>query len=328
MGIYRRHSALSKSVLSKAVLFVCGALITGCTTFSPNAITSSTQPHEDAPAENLSLTHDTKAAISQPLADVKPPQQQPQQLEDRQFDLPVTMASPRSQRSTQKPDPQTQTAHLDYLDYDPADEGDYEPIDFLGICEGVQAGFGYNGEETLRALLNEVETEDCELAQARLLTITDLRLSGPEMPETVITCLLINLPTYVDIGTIAAAMPNLTRLELSDRIIDDLTPIRDLTQLTELHLSNTQISDISPIAHLTKLTTLDISHNQVHDISPISNLANLQHINLAANPVRDISPLAVLPREGASFNLNDVPFDLKTCPDTLTDTCEHPSVGY
>ncbi|MEL7143005.1 MAG: leucine-rich repeat domain-containing protein [Cyanobacteria bacterium J06643_4] len=200
-------------------------------------------------------------------------------------------------------------------------------VSFLAVCEGRSQ----EGWETVNALLAEVGTTDCAIAQSQLLTITDLRLSGPDMAALPITCLLIDLPQYAHMGIIASAMPNLTHLDLSHHQVTDLAAIETLTNLEVLNLSDTQIADISPIAGLTQLTHLDISDNQIQDISAISSLTQLRAIDISHNPIANIRPLAVMytPERDLEFiDLSNIALDRTTCPYQLGDACEDPNIGY
>lgn len=199
-------------------------------------------------------------------------------------------------------------------------------VSFLEVCEGRSQ----EGWETVNALLAEVGTSDCAIAQTRLLTITDLRLSDPDMTELPITCLLIDLPQYAHMGVIASAMPNLTHLDLSHHQVADLAAIEMLTNLEVLNLSDTQIQDISPIAGLTQLTHLDISYNQIQDISAISSLTQLRAIDISHNPIENIRPLTVMytpDRDLEFIGLSDIELDRTTCPYQLGDACEDPNIG-
>ena len=91
-----------------------------------------------------------------------------------------------------------------------------------------------------------------------------------------------------------ASLTKLTKLELDDKEITDLTDLEHATQLTDLDLSYNQISDVTPFAHLTQLIYLDLSDNQISDISPLAQLTQLTELELDRNQISDISPLAQL----------------------------------
>ena len=99
---------------------------------------------------------------------------------------------------------------------------------------------------------------------------------------------------------------NLTRLELgveyveaerrwlNSNSVSNLSPLAELTKLTELSVRNNDISDISPLVGLTNLTRLWSDNNNITDISPVVGLANLTYLNLGGNNITDISPVAGL----------------------------------
>ncbi|MDE0684774.1 MAG: leucine-rich repeat domain-containing protein, partial [Candidatus Poribacteria bacterium] len=94
-----------------------------------------------------------------------------------------------------------------------------------------------------------------------------------------------------------AKLPRLSWIEFgNDRSISVLPSLRGLRNLTRLEIHNCNISDISGLAELTQLEWLELINNQVSDISPLANLKSLEHLNLDANVIEDVSPLAKLTR--------------------------------
>lgn len=73
--------------------------------------------------------------------------------------------------------------------------------------------------------------------------------------------------------------------------VDDLSPLKDLTNLERLLLKNSPVSDISPLAGLTNLTSVDLSATQVSDLSPMKRWDNLEMLWLNNTPVKDLSSL-------------------------------------
>ncbi|MEL6453960.1 MAG: leucine-rich repeat domain-containing protein [Cyanobacteria bacterium J06623_5] len=197
--------------------------------------------------------------------------------------------------------------------------------------EVVCKGGGDSGWETSDALLAAVGTEDCAIASKRLSQITNLQASTSEGNSPSPNSLTVDLPVSVDLDIIASAMPNLTKLNLTGRVIEDLSPVAKLTQLNELHISHTQTKDISPISGLVQLKRLDISYNQVDTIAPIQALTQLKSIDISHNPIADIGPLAVMyapPRALEMIDLSNIQLDYTTCPPQLGDACEDPRIGY
>jgi internalin A len=73
--------------------------------------------------------------------------------------------------------------------------------------------------------------------------------------------------------------------------VQDISPIKGLTQLQSLSLANTQVQDISPIKGLTQLQSLSLANTQVQDISPIKGLTQLHSLSLNSTTVVDLQPL-------------------------------------
>lgn len=76
-----------------------------------------------------------------------------------------------------------------------------------------------------------------------------------------------------------------------DTGIQDLSPLRNLTNLTYVVLMNNQIRDLSPFQNLVNITDLNLFGNQIQDITPLQNMTQIQDLNLNNNQIRDVSPL-------------------------------------
>ena len=72
---------------------------------------------------------------------------------------------------------------------------------------------------------------------------------------------------------------------------ETLAGIQNLTSLTRLNLNNRWITDISALSGLTSLTSLNLHTNWINDISALSGLTSLTSLFLSENPLTDISPL-------------------------------------
>ncbi len=85
---------------------------------------------------------------------------------------------------------------------------------------------------------------------------------------------------------------SLRRLVLVSCEISDITPLAALAQLEVLSLDwNRLIVDISPLRNLTRLTQLWLSHNRIVDVSPLANLNTLEELYIHNNAITDFSPL-------------------------------------
>ena len=85
--------------------------------------------------------------------------------------------------------------------------------------------------------------------------------------------------------------------------VSDLSPLTGLTNLRELYLRSNQISDISPLTGLTNLKTLFLHSNNISDISPLTRLTALTELRLEGNPIEDISPLYALLRQNPDIKI-------------------------
>ena len=86
---------------------------------------------------------------------------------------------------------------------------------------------------------------------------------------------------------------NLTSLDLTNNIIQDLTPLQNLDKLTVLELGQNAVSDLTPLQNLVGLKELGLIFNGVSDLTPLQNLTSLEILNLgySYNTVSDITPL-------------------------------------
>ena len=104
---------------------------------------------------------------------------------------------------------------------------------------------------------------------------------------------------------IAFDMATLTRLEVPNKEIHDLTGLEFATNLTWLdlgseyvsgdgYINNNNISDFSPLSSLTSLERLYLDNTDIPDISVLSGLPNLTVLDLSYNSILDYSPLSKL----------------------------------
>lgn len=83
----------------------------------------------------------------------------------------------------------------------------------------------------------------------------------------------------------------ITKLDLNNEGIEDLSGLEYCGNLTELYLQSNKISDLLPLSTLTRLDLLDLQNNKISDLSPLSTLTSLRSLNLQSNEISDISPL-------------------------------------
>lgn len=86
-------------------------------------------------------------------------------------------------------------------------------------------------------------------------------------------------------------LKNLTKLNIGNNTICDLSPLLCLKNLTELYISDNRVSDLSPLSSLKNLAILYISGNQVSELDSLSCLDNLTLLDISRNHVSDLHPL-------------------------------------
>jgi len=79
-----------------------------------------------------------------------------------------------------------------------------------------------------------------------------------------------------------------------EKPFETLDGIQNLTGLTRLNLINRLITDIGPLRYLTNLTDLNLHTNWFSDLGPLSGLTNLEELIVSENPISDLAPLAGL----------------------------------
>lgn len=82
-------------------------------------------------------------------------------------------------------------------------------------------------------------------------------------------------------------------LVLSNNLITDLSPLREMPCLSKLYLYGNPISDISVLSQIPTLKILDIGSTYVTDLSPIDGI-NLKTLWLRDTPIANYSPLLSL----------------------------------
>ena len=152
-------------------------------------------------------------------------------------------------------------------------------------------------KHTVKVLLEKAETTECDAANQKLSSLTEISLRNNQIS---------------DIKPLAS-LTNLTILDLTDNQISDIKPLVSLTNLTNLYLDKNKINDIKPLASLTNLTALFLSENKINDIQPLASLTNLILLALSDNQISDIKPLVSLTNV-IEISLSGNPIAPKTCP--------------
>ena len=153
----------------------------------------------------------------------------------------------------------------------------------LGIIGGRRAiaFIKQNAEDSRAAVNREVRT---------------LFVKNPDVFWLVSKALLsIDLSnTLVQDLTPLAAHTNLESLNLNFTLVSDLTPLKNLRNLKSLSVNGTRVIDLTPLQDLTELRTLSIYNTLVSDLSALTNLTGLTALNANRSQVQDLLPLAKL----------------------------------
>ena len=107
-------------------------------------------------------------------------------------------------------------------------------------------------------------------------------------------------------------LKNLEFVKLYNNIIENVEPLKDLTNLTGLDLHNNVkvrkengkrinydgITDISSLKNLTNLTFFDVSANRIENVDILLGMEKINHLDFSDNKIKDYSKLAnyILPR--------------------------------
>jgi internalin A len=138
------------------------------------------------------------------------------------------------------------------------------------------------------------------LTKADLAKIKTLKLSEVKGLDELDPCIFPEFKAlkglYLPPGKLNDISPlkNLTNLEslrLAATAVKDLTPISALGKLDRLDLGRTPVSDLSPIATCVNLTELQIDETDVTDLSPLAKLTKLEMIQMKRTRISDLSPL-------------------------------------
>lgn len=172
-------------------------------------------------------------------------------------------------------------------------------------------------QATLDYLLDNVDTEDCNLASQRLPRLQHLtqRLNNPltdgtdfELFSTLSEAVEITLVLRQDNSSNLnfeplSRLPKLTTLNVRGSV-HDLTPFSVLENLDYLSINYSypsnypQIQTLAPLSNLTGLTALHLTNASrqgiVSDVNSLSNLTALRELSIVNQYISDLTPVANL----------------------------------
>ena len=153
-----------------------------------------------------------------------------------------------------------------------------------------------------------------DLSELTMLTIGGIEVSQSQIKELKTRlpgCLIYNDEANTDIVEVHLGgktfKSDVTKLDLSDCSITNLSALSVCTSLEELRLSGNYIRDIGPLLDIPKLRVLDLSNNMISDIRPLMSITTLEHLNLAGNKISSITALSQLKQlKELVLNGNDI----------------------
>ena len=179
----------------------------------------------------------------------------------------------------------------------PANEGD-----FL-FLRNLQTGFyaairldnmyphtdGYPALDATWYLQTNGSTDFSTLQTRNLINIAQCIDDTGELPAG-ITSLSCTFQSLEDLTGIEELL-NLSRLDINNNLITNISPLESLTSLVHLKVDYNDVISLAPLANHTVLANLDASNNRIADITAVASLANLKSLRLNENSISSIAPL-------------------------------------
>ena len=80
----------------------------------------------------------------------------------------------------------------------------------------------------------------------------------------------------------------------SSVFLEDIEPLRKLSDLETVSIAHSNITDISPLTEHTRIKNLTLSHSKISDLAPLENLTQLENLFADSTSIEDISALKKL----------------------------------
>lgn len=121
----------------------------------------------------------------------------------------------------------------------------------------------------VRSVLKTVQTNDCDLADSRARSLSDLRVSFTFQP--------------LDLAPIES-LTQLKKLDASSAgSLMKLEVLAAFTSLEDLDLSTSHLQSVEAISKISSLRRLDLGYNQITTVAPLSELKKLYCLGLKGN---------------------------------------------
>ncbi|MDR0826829.1 MAG: hypothetical protein LBN33_02980 [Desulfovibrio sp.] len=139
---------------------------------------------------------------------------------------------------------------------------------------------------------------------AKMGELTYITLSGgknpisleglPSLPSMKQIALKRVAPT--DLAPLAAALPNLTKIDFNGAVLPDLTPLTQLAKLDDLDLYGATLKDFSPLAGCPSLKKVNYYATKDANYSTLGTLTQVEDLQGGLTKLDDISWIAKLPK--------------------------------
>ncbi|MCD4736486.1 MAG: leucine-rich repeat domain-containing protein [Bacteroidales bacterium] len=162
----------------------------------------------------------------------------------------------------------------------------------------VLSDFIYLGDSTF-VLDNKVKNEEIEEIAEHLApdTITGNLIEVFENIKSILRKKELDISGNLQIRDLSpvAEMADLTSLNFSNTLVNNILPVRNLNSLETVNFSGIPVRDLSPLQYSANLRSLVFRQTLVTDITPVQFLTNLEKLDCSRNQLNDLSVLAVLP---------------------------------
>lgn len=156
--------------------------------------------------------------------------------------------------------------------------------------------------QTVRALLDQVGTSDCAVAERRVRRVYNLSLNYMGIRDLRPLKYFTSLRYLSLIGNQIADLTPLANLRLkeliaSDNLIEDLTPLTSFVAPSEIRilmLAHNGIADVSPISRFDRLRELWLTNNRLTDVAPLQAISGLERLYLSQNQIATVEALGGL----------------------------------
>lgn len=175
-----------------------------------------------------------------------------------------------------------ETAYVFLNDLDGQDLGAFAPLEKLELLSIHQTNITDISAFTAM-----------ELPSLRKLYMDRSKIQDPSplANYTQLTLLSLDDNNISDINSLAR-LTNLKSLRVGrNKLITDISAVRDMTQLEELYIYENKITDLTPLSKLTNLRVLMGFDNNISDISPLRDLKLLFELVMYGNQISDVSSL-------------------------------------